>query len=144
MRFRKLRIAWSVVWGLLAVLLCVLWVRSYWHSDFVTSDKNPVNRLITVGSRFGTTILVLGYFPMDSGQSHWRYSTGPAREIDKLFKWTSDDGGLVVQVPHFILAAISLAIGYAPWLRYHFSLRTLLIATTLIALVLGLIVWSLR
>ena len=30
MRFRKLRIAWSVAWGVLAVLLCVLWVRSYW------------------------------------------------------------------------------------------------------------------
>ena len=29
MRFRKLRIAWSVFWGLAAVLLIVLWVRSY-------------------------------------------------------------------------------------------------------------------
>ena len=26
---RKLRIAWSVAWGVVAVLLCVLWVRSY-------------------------------------------------------------------------------------------------------------------
>src|SRR5438105_1666000 len=30
MRFRKLRIAWSVFWGLAAVLLIALWVRSYW------------------------------------------------------------------------------------------------------------------
>src|SRR3954471_23472340 len=29
MRFRKLRIAWSVVWGLACVLLVVLWVRSH-------------------------------------------------------------------------------------------------------------------
>src|SRR6476619_2972176 len=29
MRFRKLRIAWSVFWGLACVLLIVLWVRSY-------------------------------------------------------------------------------------------------------------------
>ena len=28
-----------------------------------------------------------------------------------------------------------------PWLRWRFSLRTLLIATTLVAVVLGLIVW---
>ena len=28
MRFRKLRIAWSVGWGLAAVLLCVRWVRT--------------------------------------------------------------------------------------------------------------------
>src|SRR5690349_16362953 len=33
MKYRKRRIAWSVVWGLLAVLLCVLWVRSYLMSD---------------------------------------------------------------------------------------------------------------
>ena len=31
MKFRKLRIAWSVVWGVAAVLLIVLWVRSYWR-----------------------------------------------------------------------------------------------------------------
>src|SRR5689334_9944534 len=29
MRFRKLRIAWSVFWGVACVLLVVLWVRSY-------------------------------------------------------------------------------------------------------------------
>jgi hypothetical protein len=29
MRFRKLRIAWSVFWGSAAVLLIVFWVRSY-------------------------------------------------------------------------------------------------------------------
>ena len=33
MRFRKLRIAWSVVWGIACVLLIVLWVRSYWSVD---------------------------------------------------------------------------------------------------------------
>src|SRR6185503_6285985 len=33
MRFRKLRIAWSVWWGVVAVLLCVLWVRSQNHFD---------------------------------------------------------------------------------------------------------------
>ena len=29
MRFRKLRIAWSVGWGIIAVLLIALWVTSY-------------------------------------------------------------------------------------------------------------------
>src|SRR3954453_6300044 len=33
MRYRKLRIAWSVFWGLGAVLLIVLWVRSCWRCD---------------------------------------------------------------------------------------------------------------
>ena len=30
MKYRKLRIAWSVGWGIAAVLMCLLWVRSYW------------------------------------------------------------------------------------------------------------------
>ena len=33
MNYRELRIAWSVGWGLVAVLLCALWVRSYWWAD---------------------------------------------------------------------------------------------------------------
>ena len=33
MKFRKLRIAWSVAWGAVAVLLCALWVRNYWSGD---------------------------------------------------------------------------------------------------------------
>src|SRR4051794_6882666 len=33
MKFRKLRIAWSVFWGLACVLLIVLWVRSYQATD---------------------------------------------------------------------------------------------------------------
>ena len=35
MRFRKLRIAWSVAWGVVAVLLVVLWVRSYRVCDVI-------------------------------------------------------------------------------------------------------------
>src|SRR5690349_371221 len=33
MNYRKLRIAWSVVWGLAAVLIVVFWARSYWDFD---------------------------------------------------------------------------------------------------------------
>ena len=38
LKYRKLRIAWSVAWGMLAVLLIALWVRSYWHVDYSGSD----------------------------------------------------------------------------------------------------------
>ena len=33
MKFRKLRIAWSIMCGVACVLLLSLWVRSYWHID---------------------------------------------------------------------------------------------------------------
>ena len=35
MKYRKLRIAWSVAWGAVAVLLCVLWIRSYWQIEHI-------------------------------------------------------------------------------------------------------------
>src|ERR1700759_2273009 len=33
MKYRKLRIAWSVAWGVAAVLFVALWVRSFWRWD---------------------------------------------------------------------------------------------------------------
>ena len=39
------------------------------------------------------------------------------------------------------LAASAAPFAALPWMRYSFSLRALLIATTLVAMVLGLIVW---
>jgi hypothetical protein len=35
MKHRKLRITWSLVWGLATVLLIVLCVRSFWYADVV-------------------------------------------------------------------------------------------------------------
>jgi competence protein ComGC len=43
-------------------------------------------------------------------------------------------------VPMWFLVFSTATLATAPWLRWHFSLRTLLIATTLLALVLGLVV----
>jgi hypothetical protein len=41
-----------------------------------------------------------------------------------------------------LVGFLLLAVG--PWIPPRFSLRTLLIATTLVAVALGVIVWSLR
>jgi hypothetical protein len=46
MRFRKLRIAWSVFSGVVAVLLIALWVRSYFRHD-------ALSRVNLKGSRLG-------------------------------------------------------------------------------------------
>jgi hypothetical protein len=49
---------------------------------------------------------------------------------------------LRLDVPFWFIVLISLALAAAPWLRtrWRFSLRTLLLATTLVAVVLGLVV----
>src|SRR5689334_2853665 len=53
MRYRKLRIAWSVVWGLLALAVFVLWVRSYWWQDCVMiRHANMVRQQRSFGEYF--------------------------------------------------------------------------------------------
>jgi len=50
-------------------------------------------------------------------------------------------------VPYYFPFFLTSSLSLAPWVRYlprRFSLRTLLIATTLVAVVLGLIVWAAR
>jgi hypothetical protein len=67
MRFRKLRIAWSVGWGILCVLLIVLWVRGYsrwedglYRRDWPDPSVSGQEASIRIGSRNGTLYLWIG------------------------------------------------------------------------------------
>ena len=50
----------------------------------------------------------------------------------------------VLSMPYWFLAALATSLSIFPWTNWsrRFSLRTLLIATTLVAVGLGLIVWA--
>jgi hypothetical protein len=70
---------------------------------------------------------------------------GPERypsDLRPTFVWETNRKELLA--PFCLLTLILFGIGVAPWIRWsnRFTLRTLLIATTLVALVLGLIVWA--
>ena len=86
MTSRKLRIAWSVTWSVVAVLLVVLWVRDYFTTRLIASMAYAFPTLISFGLAVAS------------------WTAGPTR----------------------------------------FSLRTLLIATTLVAVVLGLFMYLLK
>src|SRR4051812_22807060 len=61
MRFRKLRIAWSVAWGVAAVLSVVLWVRSYWSAmQFMKIDLPNIATVVL----FNTGTATFGKFPL--------------------------------------------------------------------------------
>ena len=47
-------------------------------------------------------------------------------------------------LPHLFVLFLIATLAALPWIRWQFSLRTLLIATTLVAVVLGLIVYATR
>jgi hypothetical protein len=153
MKYRKLRIAWSVVWGVVAVLLIVLWVHSYWWTGFLKAPY-PKGRDTVVVTRSGQLEVEL-YYQIAGELSHWTFEAfGPSElaELDdeptlsglgfKLY-WGVPSG---VVVPLWFLVFFSVALTGLPWIRRskRFSLRTLLIATTLVAIVLGIAVYTAR
>src|ERR1700712_4224431 len=60
MKYRKLRIAWSVGFGSVAVLLIVLWVRSYsWHDTIIYEEgARSTAAGWNKGELFFTTVLL--------------------------------------------------------------------------------------
>ena len=148
MNHRKLRIAWSVAWGIVAVLLVVLWVRSYSRRDILTLAA----KMQTVVSSLGGTISVNRFSSLPS--SGWNWDTTPTSEIDfriaavitaRRWSYTAIPSVTAIRFPSWFGAVVLILIAALPWFPLiRFSLRTLLIATTLVAVGLGLIVWLTR
>jgi hypothetical protein len=137
---RKLRIGVSVFFGLLTLALCVLWVRSFWRLDQVYRSGATVYSIYSNNGTIGLAITEPFYTPPPN--VHWELASANSngRWPTPFFKSTTLSTTLAV--PHILLAFLPAAIACLPWLRWKFSLRAMLIATTLVAVVLGLAVWA--
>ncbi len=155
MRFRKLRIAWSVVWGVVAVLLILLWVRSYWWVDTVVLPVSG-NRLVTLGTFSGTVGLGTATFPQSALLS---FNAVPVDNVRQVWLRTKVKppspwlGGILTRMnavmvfmPMWLATGAIVLVSAGPWIHWpsRFSLRTMLLTTTLVAALLGLVMWSLR
>jgi hypothetical protein len=140
--FGFLRIGWSVGWGIVAVLWIAWWVRSYAVIDNVNFDfpgKSEIQLFTTKGS-FAVSLQKanLGWFW--NSPKTWLYDReypGPLQ-----FQFTHVTGCSTLRMPYWFLVSICAAIAASSWPHWRFSLRTLLIATTLVAVVLGVIAYS--
>ena len=154
MRFRKLRIAWSVFWAIVCVLLIGLWVRTYWSSDCfgfsptlgIGTLKGEITIVHEASGPFFINTVMPGYHKEPPDSLTWSDNTA-------LQKWTlscvhemNGLGFYCIGIRIYAIIILGLAIGAFSWIpfRWHFRLRTLLIATTLVAVVLGLIVYAVR
>jgi hypothetical protein len=145
-RFRRTRIAVSAFFGLLTVMLCVLWVRSYWHLD-VAYGWFPIPLYLQLDSCDGDIKLIANQEeqptdvhyeskPPAPFQRHWNFRI----EEHPDYGWWLD-----VTVPYWCLILVSTAVTAITFQGpMQFSLRALLIATTLVAVVLGLVGYTLR
>jgi hypothetical protein len=155
LRYRKLRIAWSVIWGILGLLVVALWVRSYFFVHCLSFMENNFSGNIAsdLGDLSGN--LYIGKVGGASRWELWGYGVservlakaGERSWVWQRFEWQMAPEGFSFRVPHWILVGLSAAIATIPWLGqspYQFSLRTLLMAMTVVAVGLGAIVYSMR
>jgi hypothetical protein len=146
MRFRKRRIAWSMAWGVVAILLVALWVRSYAVFDSVGIGSHCVS---SVNGRLYFDENFIGKDQGSDGAKVWYYQWEGnnipyvAIQFQNAIVIPSGNGW---RLPYWLTFVSCISVCAAPWINWskRFSLRTLLIATTLVAVVLGLIVAATR
>ena len=140
MKHRKLRIAWSVAWGVVAVLLCGLWVRSYDVVDHVGWAVSGQGKLYITSSIGVKPIPNRKPYPAESNS----YFGGRIQILSSWNVVAVPPPGTQIIIPYWAFVLLTLPLAGLSWFHFRFSLRTLLIATTLVAVVLGLIVWASR
>ena len=150
-RFRKLRIAWSVGWGIVAVLLTVLWVRSYSIRDTAFWPRSNLG--MEINSMKGHVVLFIAFEPFIGGEQfkirHAKITPNDESRIKRGilgFSYYPQPQATNIHVHFWFLTLIVVASAATPWIRWsrQFTLRTLLIATALVAVVLGVAVYATR
>ena len=145
MKLRKLRIAWSVFCGLACVLLIVLWVRSYWWTDSIWR-YTPTSGT-RIDSLYGKIIIkvasVAGAVPAVEVDANSYKNSLPTETAFIRMKFyvgflrRPEPNGFDLFIPYWSPVSAFATVGTLSWIPWRFSLRTLLIATTLTAAVLG-------
>lgn len=142
----KLRIVWTAFFGVLAILLCLLCLRTRYSHDIITGPLSSTKQFAINSRNYGVGV-VIGSI----ANEEWQHYTRPPNEsMPKIIQYKTALGfiqyqvtaNLVrVRVPYWSLILLAALIGSIPWISFRFSLRTLLIAVTLVAVGLGFIVW---
>ena len=153
MKYCKLRIVWSVAWGVVAVLQIVLWVRSY---KWVEVISQPVSGNQSLNIGFVPGLLAVGVASpptqaitvtqMDAAE--WPGVLNkfyPGQSLSQVTGGKLRNQSVVtILVPFWIaLSVVSFvaASSWLPWPRYSF--RALVIATIMEIVALGAAVWIL-
>jgi hypothetical protein len=155
MRFCKLRIAWSLGCGIACLLLIALWVRSYHRSESFWVLLSG-EQLLTIQSLYGELSGGLSLYNPDEFHDSWeirssvRNASQPPKNRFQDVPWYRGSYGFGyatstslqgAAAPHWFFATATFILTGLPWIGAcrRFSLRTLLIATTAVAVVLGAI-----
>jgi hypothetical protein len=166
-RFRRTRIAVSVFFGVVSVLLVVMWVRSYWKTEEVRIYADTFSLgIVSYRGLTGVSYISLTSFLPNWTDIHFStplgnvgfstFSIAITEEMEKTydtkaklgFSIQSTDDSLLVWLPVWLPLALLVSTAAlfrqtrSTWTTRRFSLRTMLTITTLVAAMLGLIAWT--
>src|SRR3954454_24663816 len=115
MRFRKLRIAWSVGCAVACVLLIVLWVRSYWRVEHLLWDRTTESFCVSIYPGRVSLESIHGPVMMPMGWSHVVFPhsgddliSGNESSRILAFSWETDDDSTNVYIPFWFLTLTSV------------------------------------
>ena len=150
-KLRKLRIAWSGGCGIVCVLLIALWVRSYATCDIYTTADWRTGGAKGAVSVDGQLYLFLQKSPRPR---KWRQMSLPAGEVsfvNRVFMsheigFRVSTGGIFIVATHWLAVAMVSALAAICWVPWSlkFNLRTMLIGTSLLAVLLGAAIHSIK
>ena len=144
----SLRIAVSVFFALMAVAICVLWVRTR-HTLYAVGWEWSSGNYVVVTPCTGEIGFEFAHLKTSTGSARFQvYSFALDKEQRRSqlrnFQLTKTPTGIRGGIPLWFLVATSAILAVIPWVRWRFSLRTMLIATTLFAVGLGLVCYIVR
>lgn len=157
-KLKWLRISMSAACVVVSGLLITFWLRSSTRADYVTVQITSTSAISALSAK--GRLRVLAVRTKNQTKSNWTvlphrsvkemdsFGTGWAFEaLAKNSIKTSGVAFIGAKAPSWFLVALSGALAFAPWLPClptRFSLRALLVVTTLVAVILGLGVWLAR
>jgi hypothetical protein len=151
--FRALRITWSAGFGILCLLVIVMWARSYtWQETIAGSGRDDISVSTLRGSVFinESFNLAIDDPAIGTEQGTIYHTRKPLAGGRILVSSQLDIGyeprGRGTRFPMWLVVTAVAVVAAAPWFPWsnRFSLRTLLIGTTLVALGLGIAVYFAR
>jgi hypothetical protein len=153
---RALRISATAAGLLMSVVVAAMWLRNFWWADVFWTPL-PNAGQVAIASADGQVEFGISYPAMrgatraNQGAELWGWQTYTAsrnRPLDIFVPWKQvihyrfTRNGSIAVLPHWLLAIVPLLLAGVLWIRWsrRFTIRTLLVITTLVAMILALAV----
>jgi hypothetical protein len=151
----ELRFAFTMTFVVISFVLLILWFRSYtWRDRMVVpltdarfcriDSEHGHFEFESYGPNMGEMVFSITALRHSEISAAWkRFTSMPQPEPGNHWNWEKwSTGRFFICVPHWFVLGLCLAMATVPWLPWsnRFSIRTLLIVMTLIAVGLAAIV----